>query len=368
MLIDAMGIILADNSRVKLGELNDERALAATPFGGRYRIIDFMLSSMVNSGIKHVGILAETKYSSLMDHIGTGSHWDLDRLQQGLRIIPPYMQSDFFRSPSPQDLNGLYDFLKHSLHMYVVVAESNIVSNINFANFVKEHEKNGADVTVMYNHDANSLGSPNVALTFEDNKLVDLQIDPLNVASDCSSLGAVVLSRTLLMDLLTQAISRSELLFNTEFILGKYKELTIRGYENNDMTFRINSLATYFSASMRLLESGVLQKLFKAENRIYTKVKNESPARYLKGNNVSNSLLSDGCDILGNVDNSVIFRGVKVGKHSKISNCIIMQDTVVRDGAELKNVIIDKGSVVRTGVRLQGSPDYPLVIRKGVIV
>ncbi len=102
MLIDAMGIILADNSRVRLGELNDARAIAATPFGGRYRIIDFMLSSMVNSGIKHVGVLAETKYSSLMDHLGTGSHWDLDRLQQGLRIIPPYMQSEFFRSPNPQ--------------------------------------------------------------------------------------------------------------------------------------------------------------------------------------------------------------------------------------------------------------------------
>ncbi|NLJ69860.1 MAG: glucose-1-phosphate adenylyltransferase subunit GlgD [Clostridiaceae bacterium] len=368
MLIDSMGIILADNGRVKLGELSDERALAATPFGGRYRIIDFMLSSMVNSGIKHVGILAETKYSSLMDHLGTGSHWDLDRLQQGLRIIPPYMQSDFFRSPNPQDLNGLYDFLKHSVHLHVVVAESNLVSNINFAKFVKEHEDSGADVTVMYNHDADSLGSPNVSLTFEDNKLVDLRIDPLNPTSDCSSLGCVVLTRTLLMDLLAQAISRGESLFNTEFILEKYKELTIRGFENNDLTLRINSLATYFSASMRLLEKGVLQKLYKSENRIFTKVKNEAPARYPKGNHVANSLISDGCNVVGQVENSVIFRGVSIGKHSKISNCIIMQDTVIRDGAELKNVIIDKDSVIRSGVRLQGSPDYPVVIRKGVIV
>ena len=368
MLTDAMGIIIADNSRIQLGELNVERALAATPFGGRYRIIDFMLSSMVNSGVKHVGILAETKYSSLMDHLGTGSHWDLDRLQQGLRIIPPYMQSEFFRSPSPQDINGLYDFLKHSVHMYVVVAESNIVSNISFTQFVKEHEKSGADVTAMYNHDSNSFGAPNISLTFEDNRLVDMMIDPLNPTSDCSSLGAVVLSRTLLMDLLTQAIARGDSLFNTEFILEKYRELTIRGYENNDMTLRINSLATYFSASMRLLEIDVLHKLFKSENRIYTKVKNESPARYFKDNHVSNSLISDGCDIIGTVENSLIFRGVNVGKHSKISNCIIMQDSVIMEGAELKNVIIDKDSVVRSGVRLQGSPDYPVVIRKGVIV
>ena len=114
MLLDAMGIIIADNKRINLGELINERALAAVPFAGRYRIIDMILSSMVNSGIKHIGILAETKYSSLMDHIGTGSYWDLDRLQQGLRIIPPYTQSDFFRSQNPQDLRGLYDFLQRS--------------------------------------------------------------------------------------------------------------------------------------------------------------------------------------------------------------------------------------------------------------
>lgn len=230
------------------------------------------------------------------------------------------------------------------------------------------HEDSGADVTVMYNHDSDSLGSPNISLTFEDNKLVDLMIDPLNPASDCSSLGAVVLSRTLLIDLLTQAIARGESLFNTEFILGKYKELTIRGYECDNLTLRINSLSTYFSASMRLLEKGVLQKIFKSDNRIYTKVKNESPARYLKDNYVSNSLISDGCDIIGKVENSVIFRGVNVGKHSKITNCIIMQDSVIMDGAELENVIIDKDSVIRSGVRLQGSPDYPVVIRKGVVV
>lgn len=368
MLIDAMGIILADNSRVRLGELNDARALAATPFGGRYRIIDFMLSSMVNSGIKHIGVLAETKYSSLMDHLGTGSHWDLDRLQQGLRIIPPYMQSEFFRSPNPQDITGLHDFLKHSVHTYVVVAESNIISNMSFSDFVANHKNSGVDVTVMYNHDSDRLGSPNVSLSFEDNKVVDLMIDPTDPESDYSSLGIVVLERTLLMEMLDQAIARGETLFNTEFILGKYQELTIQGYENNDLTFRINSLATYFSASMRLLEDGVLQKIFKGENKIFTKVKNESPARYLKDNQVSNSLISDGCDIIGSVENSVVFRGVNVGKYSKISNCIILQDTVIMEGAELSNVIIDKDTVIRSGVRLQGSPDYPVVIGKGVIV
>ncbi|NLZ72085.1 MAG: glucose-1-phosphate adenylyltransferase subunit GlgD, partial [Clostridiaceae bacterium] len=175
MLLDAMGIIIADNKRINLGELINERALAAVPFAGRYRIIDMILSSMVNSGIKHIGILAETKYSSLMDHIGTGSYWDLDRLQQGLRIIPPYTQSDFFRSQNPQDLRGLYDFLQRSVQQYVVITESNLVANLDLSDCIKTHEKSDADITIVYNEDGKQSGSPIFSLVFdEENTLTDL--------------------------------------------------------------------------------------------------------------------------------------------------------------------------------------------------
>lgn len=368
MLLDSMGIILADHKRIKLGELNEPRALAATPFAGRYRIIDTMLSSMVNSGIKHVGVLAETKYSSLMDHIGTGSHWDLDRLQQGLRIIPPYTQSDYFRSPNPQDLTGLLDFLRHSVHRYVVVAESNIVANLDLADFVYQHMDNQADITIMYNDDSNSFGSPTISLTLEDDIVRDVLIDAENPETPHAFLGICVMERHLLIDLLSQAISRSETTFDTEFILRQHKDLTIKACCYEKLVLRINSITSYFSSSMRLLEKDVLRQIFKGETKISTKVKNEPPAHYIKGNKISNSLISDACRIAGKVKDSIIFRGVGIGSRSKVSNSIVMQDTQIMDGAILNNVIIDKDTIVRAGVRLQGSPDYPVIIGKGVVV
>lgn len=368
MLLDAMGIILADNKRIRLGELNEPRALAATPFGGRYRIIDTMLSSMVNSGIKHVGVLAQTKYSSLMDHIGTGSHWDLDRLQQGLRIIPPYTQSEFFRSPNPQDLSGLLDFLKHSVQRYVVITESNIVANLDLADFIKTHINNHADVTIMYNEDSNKFGSPTISLSFIGDTLSDVLIDAETPETSHSFLGVCVMERNLLIDILSQAVSRSETSFDTEFILNQFRDLTIKGCCYEGLVLRINSLNSYFSSSMRLLEKDVLRDIFKGKTKISTKVKNEPPAHYLKNNQISNSLISDGCDIAGVVENSIIFRGVGISRRSKVSNSIIMQDTQIMDGAELNNVIIDKDTIVRAGVKLQGSPDYPVIIGKGVVV
>lgn len=368
MLLDAMGIILAYNHRVNLGELTEERALAAVPFGGRYRLIDIMLSSMVNSGVKNIGILAETKYNSLMDHIGTGSHWDLDRLQQGLRIIPPYISSDFFRSANPQDLNGLYDFLKHSLQRYVVVSEGNIVGNLYFSDFINTHIEGDADMTVMYNDDGDEYGSPSVCLDFKDGLLSDFMIDAKRPPTKHSSLGIVILQKDLLLDILSQEIARGGTQFSVEYLLRKFNEYKIRGFKYEDLVMRINSLSSYYSCSMKLLDRDILRKVFKSDRKIYTKVKNEDPARYFKGNSVKNSLISDGCDIAGEIDSSIIFRGVSIGRNSKIRNCIIMQDTQVMDGAELDNVIIDKDSIIRSGVRLHGSPDYPVVIGKGVIV
>lgn len=368
MLLDLMGIILADNHRIRLGELMEPRALAAVPFGGRYRIIDTMLSSMANSGIKHIGVVAETKYSSLMDHIGTGSHWDLDRLQQGLRIIPPYTQSDFFRNPTPQDLTGVYDFIKRSVHHNVMIAECNMVANIDFTDFVNTHLESDADMTVMYNEDSDKFTPAFVNLEFKRNVLSDVLIDPEKPKSKNSSLGICVLSRELILDILSQSIARGDTDFSVEYLLSKYKQLKIKGYKYTDLVLRIHSTASYFSSSMRLLNKDVLHQIYKSEQRINTKVKNEAPARYFSGNSISNSLISDGCDIRGTVENSIIFRGVGVSRHAKVKNSIIMQDTQIMDGAELNNVIIDKDTVVRAGVRLQGSPNYPVIIGKGVIV
>ncbi|NLJ93921.1 MAG: hypothetical protein GX326_00275, partial [Clostridiaceae bacterium] len=256
----------------------------------------------------------------------------------------------------------------HSVQQYVVISESNLIANMDLGELISAHVDNEADITIMYDEDGQEYGSPVYSLTFEDNVLTDLLIDADSPVSTTTSLGVCVMTRNLLLDILSDSIARGETIFNVEFLLGKYKELRIEGFKVNKPVLRINSIATYFSSSMKLLDVNVWKSLFKSESKVYTKVKNEAPARYLSGNSVVNSLISDGCDIAGSVHNSIIFRGVNIGNHCKIENCIIMQDAQIMDGAELNNVIIDKDTVIRAGVRLQGTREHPVVIGKGVIV
>ena len=196
-----MGLILADNKKISLGELSNPRALSAMPFGGRYRIIDFMLSNMVNSGIKNVGLLTYNKYKSLMDHTGTGGAWSLDRKNDGLHILPPYVNSEATNISSDEELTGVIDFLRQSRTPYVIVAGANVILNTTFDSFIKSHEESGADISVMYNRDGTKFGNPSYILDIDDDGFVrDMLYNPAKATSPKCSLGILCLRRDLLID------------------------------------------------------------------------------------------------------------------------------------------------------------------------
>jgi glucose-1-phosphate adenylyltransferase len=370
MFINAMGLILADHKRITLGELSKPRALAAMPIGGRYRIIDFMLSNMVNSGISSVGVIALNKYKSLMDHLGTGSSWDLDRKKQGLSLLPPYINSvNVEKGGEIDDLTGLLNFFQSNTQKYVIIADSNVIFNSTFNEFITRHEESGADMSIMYNRDGIKYGSLSVMLDLDRRGyLRDMMVNPAKPSTTRCSLGVLVLDRELLIDLVSQSIARGEHDFSIEYLLKKYGQYKIKGYEFKGLTLRINSVSSYFSATMRLLEDSVRKDLFWSGLPVYTKVKDEAPALYDENNIVVNSVVSDGCKIMGEVSDSMLFRGVTISKYAKIKNCIIMQDVHISESVELENVIIDKNCVIRPGIKLLGQADYPVVIGKGAIV
>ncbi|MEA4888478.1 MAG: glucose-1-phosphate adenylyltransferase subunit GlgD [Clostridiaceae bacterium] len=370
MFINAMGLILADHKRIQLGELSRPRALAAVPFGGRYRIIDFMLSNMVNSGITSIGVIAMSKYKSLMDHLGTGSSWDLDRKKQGLNILPPYINSvNVDKGGEIDDLTGLLDFFRANKHKYVVVANSNIVFNATLNDFVCQHEDSGDDMSVLYNRDSIKFGSPSMILDLDRRGMLrDVMLNPPKPASTRCSLGVVVLSRELLIDWVSESVARGEHDFSVDNLLKRFDRCRIHGYEFRDLVLRINSIPTYFASTMRLLEENTRRSLFWSGLPVYTKVKDEAPTLYGVGNEVSNSVISDGCLINGTLTDSMLFRGVTVSAHANVRNCVIMQDTFISEGVELDHVIVDKNCVIRPGIKLVGQKDYPVVIGKGAIV
>ena len=370
MFINAMGLILADDSSIQMRELTKPRALAAVPFAGRYRIIDFMLSSMVNSGVISVGVLTSHKYKSLMDHLGNGAAWDLSRKNKGLYILPPYVSTETYSSTGDVDgLSGVLDFFRMSTVKYVIVAGSNVIFNTTFNDIVAVHEESGADISILYNHDTPGIDENSLILDIDKYGFIsNLYRNPVRPVSDKLSLNVFIISRELLIELIMQAISKGERELTPEALFRRSDKLRMRGYEFKDTCLRINSVQSYFGATMKLLRGETRKALFMNEKRIFTKVKDEAPSLYSEDCEVADSMISDGCRIYGKVFESMLFRSVTISKNASVRNCILMQNVHIAEGCELENVIIDKNTILRPGIKLVGQPNYPVLIGKGAVV
>lgn len=368
MFVDATGLIFADDKRIQLGELTVPRALAAVPFAGRYRIIDFLLSNMVNSGITRVGVSTFNKYKSLMDHLGTGAAWDLDRKNQGLSILPPYLTTDTYSGSN--DISGILNFFRSSKHKYIVVCSSAAVFNMQYNHLIETHEQSGADMTVVYSRESGELSLPNVILEFDrKNKLEAVLQDPAHKTGVKKRfLGLLVMERELFLHTLSECLSRGIEGVDMVTLLKMHEKMDIRGFEFKGTVLHINSIQTYFQSTMKCLTTPVRRALFSQEQPIYTKVKDEAPTYYGPHNELNACLVSDGCVVEGSVDHSLLFRGVSVAAGAKLKNCIVFQGSVISEGCELENCIIDKDAFIRPGIKLIGQTAYPVVVGKGAIV
>lgn len=368
MKSDACGLIFADDRRIHLSDLTRLRALAAVPFAGRYRLVDFALSNLVNSGVSKVGIVTRNKFKSLVDHVGTGSNWDLDHKNQGVYLLAPYITSESYRGQS-DDLLSIQNFLKHDSNEYVIICGSNVVFNSNLRDVLRCHEETGADMTVMYDRHDTFPSKPNIVLeTDGDDRLLNVWVDPAEFVSNKLCLGTMIIKRELMIKIVSEAISKGVSEFNTEYMLRLCSSLDVRCYEFKGKCLRINSVQDYFAATMELLDPKVNRQIFWTEDPLYTKVKDEAPTFYSETSDTENSIVSDGCVIEGNVYNSMIFRGVQIAGGSQLKKCIVFQNVSIGEGCHLENVIIDKDCVIRPGIRLIGQSGYPIVIGKGATV
>lgn len=368
MILNAAGLILADDKHIHLGELTRPRALSAVPFGGRYRLIDFNLSNMVNSGISTVGISTFTKYKSLMDHLGTGSAWDLDRKKQGLSIISPYISTDTYAGES-DDLLAILHYFRHATQEYMVITRSDVLMTMTYNDMIKAHQESEADMTILFNRDGIKGGNPSVILEMDrKNKVKAVFQSPDRPLSNYRSLGTLVIKRELFIEIISEAVSKGLNEFSILYLLRLCDKYLVRGYEYREKVLYINDISSYFKSTMEALEEKGQELLFRGADPVYTKIKDEAPTFYSSEARVKNSMISDGCLIEGDIENSMIFRGVTVSKSAKLKNCIVFQDTYISEACELENVIIDKDVTIRPGIKLIGQEQYPSVIGKGAIV
>lgn len=370
MLGNVFGLIYTGEENMQLRDLTNSRSVAAVPIGGRYRCIDFILSNLVNTGISNVGLIAQKNYHSLMDHLGSGKEWDLHRKRDGLFILPPFLSKEntgLYRG-TVDAYRSVMGYVRRSPQRYVILTGSHTVFNTTFDDMLRQHINTGADITIMYNRVKNFNPDDqydDMRLTLDDEgRVTDIEYNPYRPTSDCQACDVFVMEKELLEYLIEEAAARDSMDFIRDIVMKKFNTLKVYGWGYDGFVARINSLDCYYKHNMEMLKKNIREDLFCAEHPIYTKVKDEVPAVYGKNSKVKNSLIADGCSIEGEVEDSIIFRGVKIGEGTKIKGCIIMQACNIESGTELDHVILDKGVTVRQGRRLAGYDGFPVIIRK----
>lgn len=369
---NALGIIFPNSYDSTVPELVTERTMASIPFAGRYRMIDFVLSSMANCGISNVSIVVRKNYHSLMDHLGTGREWDMARRHGGLNIVPPFAEKGVrIYSGRVEALASILNFLEHQKERYVVMSDANIAINYDFNALIAAHQASGADVTVAYQKaeipEVLKADNSDFAYTInvgEDGRVTELLFNDFRPGVQNLLLNIYVLERETLIKLIKDATSRGLIYFERDILAHNVNILNIQAVEYTGYVAHICDMKSYFDENMKLIHEKNLDALFPKESPVYTKIRDDNPTRYVAGSQVSSSLLADGCTIEGTVQNCVLFRGVTVKKGAVVKNCVLMQDTVVEAGAELECVVTDKNVHITAGKKLAGTESFPVYVQK----
>ena len=369
----AVGIIFSNIHDNNVPELARIRTLGSIPFGGRYRLIDFPLSNMVNSGIDTVGIITKSNYQSLMDHVGSGKDWDLARKDGGLIILPPYgdVESSSLYTSRLEALKGITSFLFRADEEYVVMADCDAIWRINFSDVIDAHIKNHADITLVYKKIVGTDYPAENATTFDIDKksrIIKVNYKEKLQAQECNVFTNVfVLKKSLLQNIVLDSISHNKRFIMSDVIAENVDAMKIMGYEHKGFYTPITSLQAYYDSNMRLLDNKVSQEIF-GDRSVFTKIRDSAPTKYGNSAIVKNSMIADGCIIEGEVENSIIFRNVKVARGAVVKNSIVMQDTVLGENCTLNCIIADKNVVVKDKKVLSGSENHPFYIGKGIMI
>ena len=368
------GIIFAYEAHNNLRELTDNRMPASVPFAGRYRIIDFILSSMVNAGITDVGVVLHGNYQSLQDHLGSGKDWDLSRMHGGLKLLPPFAHVERggllrqFRGKIDA-LSGIRSYLQEIRQDHVVMSNSDLIINLPLQDVYRSHLASGADITAVCTSIPAEASEDGTCFRLAEDGRITETLYALRDTSGCyRSLEIFILSKKLLLELVDECASHDQYIFRSAVMQGMADRLHLHSYVWDGYAARIRSLKEYYDRSMEMMDPAVRREVFLSERPILTKERSDSSTYIDPSGCCVNCLIADGCTIEGSVENSVLFRGVSIARGAEVKNCILMQDATINRDAVVHHIIADKNVVVLEGRTLMGHATYPLAIAKNSTV
>ncbi len=363
---NVLGIVLPNINDEAITELTSHRTFGSVPFGGKYRMIDFQLSNMVNSGINKVGVITTNNFHSLMDHVGSGKAWDLSKRRGGITILPPYIQGNSRYNSIIENIYAVSNFIRQSSEEYILLSECNFVCNVDYSKMLSEHIKNKADVTVMYKTGfiPENRQEPLVYKFDTDNRINEIRIMNKRDGEYNYSVGSMLVKKSALLKVVEDCVSQNKLDYKKHILQDNVDKMKIYGFKVDGYSAVISNKNEYFKANMDLMDMQVRDNLFNLERPIYTKVRDDMPSKYGLGSSVKNSLIAQGCVIEGTVENCVLSKGVHIGKGAVVSNCVIMQDTKIGANAKIEYVICDKDVVIKNDRSLIGYETYPIYVEK----
>lgn len=374
---NTLGIIIGFDSNNDLRELSEHRPVASVPFGGRYRVIDFMMSNLVNSGCYQVAVLMRDKYQSLLDHLGSGKDWDLSRKRGGMFLLPPNafapksspLVTENYRT-SLEALGSISDMLNKNKSEHVLICSADIVANIPLDEVMKEHKKSEADVTIVCTKNSEG-GAFDMFLDLSPRHEVEDIRNGDNMGGKCKykSMGIYIMKRKYLQSLLSDCVTHNLRSFERDAMQHVFKRGDkVHGYVFDKYSAKIENVKGYFSASLDMLDKDIRDQVFLKNRPILTKIYDEAPTYYGEDAEVSDSLIADGSRIEGTVKNSIIFRGCTIAKDAIVKDSIVLPNSSIGEGVELSYVVTDKGVTVRENRKMMGSATYPVAIAKNATV
>ena len=373
MISSAAGIIFSSLNNNTLSRLTSDRTVAAIPFACRYRLVDFCLSNLVNANISNINIVANYNYRSLLEHIGSGKDWDLARRESGINFISPFLTANTGEakmfSTHMEALKSMKQYIDEFKEEYVVLMDSDTVTNIDLRDVIKTHEKTGANITIVTKtiKEGYSAKHPRLMLSSVAGKLTEVAMgESYSERHPELALGIYVMKTVYLRRMIEEAEGYN---FNsfTRLILKNYKSSNYRIYKYTGYAAAVSSFLDYYRCSMDLVTSDKAREslLWKKEAPIFTRVHNSAPTKYLSGAKVESSMIADDCVIEGTVINSILSRGVKVEKGAVVKNSVLFKNTRVEKNASVNCIVTDKDVTVTEGVTLSGNDNMPFYIQKG---
>ena len=362
------GIVFSYERRNDLKELGDIRSAASLPFGGRYRAVDFVLSSLVNAGVTDVGVVLHGRYQSIIDHLGSGKDWDLSRKRGGLHILPPFnYQKEWGIMPfrgKIEALAGVRSYLENIRQDYVVLMDGDLVANLPLGDVLEKHVASKADITVVCANDSFYIEDGTYFEKDENNKVTEVLFH-LQQPRGYRSLVTYILSKKLLLELVDECNGKGHYSWRQDVLLAKKDSLHEQCYLWSGFATQMRTVKEYYDRSMQLLDMNVRKDLFCPERPIRAKGADKASTYVGPEGSCVNSLVAEGCRVEGRVENSILFPGVVVEAGAEVCNCVLFKEAAVRKGSKLAFVIADKHVEVLENRTMVGHPNYPVVLAKG---